>query len=111
MGADELGQQVLGGITVDPARWRQMVRRAAVHVADRVAAEHPHPLDQEMPQLAGQLIAKNPAVRQQLHDLIDALGLQVGLAELQQLQDREVGLEAELIAATDTNQRLKEQQQ
>lgn len=52
----------------------------AVHVADRVGTEHPHPADQEMPQLAGQLIAKDPEVRQQLHDLLDALGLHTELA-------------------------------
>lgn len=93
MGADELAQHVLGGITVDPQRWQETVRAAAVHAADRIGTEHPHPLDEEMPQLAGQLIARDPAVRQQLHDLIDALGLH-----------------AELAVATDTNQHLKEGQ-
>lgn len=50
-------------------------RAAAVHVADRVAAEHPHPLDDQMPKLAGRTIAKDPAVRGDLLELLDVLGL------------------------------------
>lgn len=52
-----------------------VARAAAVHLADRVAAEHPHPLDNQMPNLAGRTIAKDPAVRAQLLDLLDQLGL------------------------------------
>jgi len=50
-------------------------RAAAVHVADRIAAEHPHPLDDQMPKLAGRLIAKDPAARTHLLELLDELGL------------------------------------
>lgn len=50
-------------------------RAAAVHVADRVGAEHSHPLDDLMPRLAGRLIAEDPAVRDDVTDLLDALGL------------------------------------
>ena len=50
-------------------------RAAAVHVADRVASEHPHPLDEQMPKLAGRLTGRNPEARQQLLDLLDALGV------------------------------------
>lgn len=47
-----------------------LLRQAAVNVADRIAAEHPHPLDDGYPQLAGQAIARNPAVRKKLLDAI-----------------------------------------
>lgn len=103
MSGKELGVTSLGSVDVQPAQ----ARRAAVHAADRIAAEHPHPLDDEMPALAGQLIARNPDARRQLLELLDALGLVRGVAEIERLQDREVGLEAELIVATDVNQRLK----
>ena len=106
MGRQELETLGLGPVAVTAAQQRA----AALHIADRIAAEHPHPLDEEMPALAGQLIARNADVRQKLHDLIDALGLRVGLAEIAALQDREVGLEAELITAIADTQRLKEQQ-
>lgn len=53
----------------------QQQRAAAVHVADRIGAEHPHPLDDVMPKLAGRLIAQDPAVRGGLLELLDALGL------------------------------------
>ena len=51
------------------------LRAAAVHVADRIAAEHPHPLDDVMPKLAGRLIAQDPAVTAGVLELLDALGL------------------------------------
>lgn len=54
---------------------RVLLRRAAVHVADRVAAENPHPDDDRNPTLAGQAIARDPAVRQDLGELLDLLGL------------------------------------
>lgn len=52
-----------------------VARAAAVHLADRVAAEHQHPLDNQMPNFAGRIIAKNPAVRAHLLELLDQLGL------------------------------------
>lgn len=51
------------------------LRAAAVHVADRIAAEHPHPLDDVTPKLAGRLIAQDPTVRAGVLELLDALGL------------------------------------
>lgn len=54
---------------------RVLLRRAAVHVADRVAAEHPHPLDDGHPTLAGQAIAYDPEVRRELAELLAALGI------------------------------------
>lgn len=54
---------------------QQQRRAAAVHVADRIAAEHPHPLDDQMPKLAGRLIGRDPHARQELVDLLDVLGL------------------------------------
>ena len=58
-----------------PPTDRVLLRRAAVRVADRVAAEHPHPLDDGYPALAGQAIARDPAVRRDLDELLDLLGL------------------------------------
>ncbi len=46
-----------------------------MHLADRIAAEHPHPLDDGYPALAGQAIARNPKVRRDLGELLDLLGL------------------------------------
>lgn len=60
---------IVGDVTTD------QLRAAAVHCADRVAAEHPHPLDDYMPKLAGRLIAQDPTVRGDLLELLDAIGL------------------------------------
>lgn len=49
-------------------------RALAVHCADRVAAEHPHELDGIMPRLAGRQLAQDPAVRDELLQLLDAIG-------------------------------------
>lgn len=57
--------------SVNPAQ----VRAAAVHVADRVGADHPHLLDDTMPRLAGRLTARQPGVPAELLDLLDTLGL------------------------------------
>lgn len=61
-------------IPLAPAVDRDLLRRAAVHVADRVAAEHPHPLDDGYPRLAGQALARDSAVRKELLDLLAAIG-------------------------------------
>jgi hypothetical protein len=53
---------------------KQELRKAAVTLAGQVAAEHPHPLDDLMPRLAGRLIAEDPAVRAQVLELLDAIG-------------------------------------
>lgn len=70
MGSD-LNQFVLATDPTDAG----LARRAAVRLADHVAAEHPHPLDGTHPALAGAAIAKDPAVRGELLDLLGALGL------------------------------------
>lgn len=51
------------------------LRAAAVRIADQIAAEHPHPLDDEMPRIAGAVIAKDPKVRGDVRDLLDQLGI------------------------------------
>lgn len=58
----------------------KQVRAAAIHVADRIAAEHPHPLDDEAPRLAGRLLAADPLVRTGLRELLDQLGITRGTA-------------------------------
>lgn len=50
-------------------------RAAQVHVADRIASEHPHPLDDVMPRLAARLIAEDPAVADEARELLAMLGL------------------------------------
>ncbi|MFI6491272.1 hypothetical protein [Streptomyces sp. NPDC050564] len=102
MGA-ELKGDALAVSDIDP----KLLRRAAVRVADQIAVEHPHELDELMPKLAGRQLAKDPAIAAGLLELIDALGLRRGLAEIELLQTREVHLEAELAIRTDLNQRLK----
>lgn len=51
------------------------VRAAAVRIADHVASEHPHPDDDRAPRIAGAAIAKDPAVRREVTELLDQLGL------------------------------------
>jgi hypothetical protein len=58
----------------------KQLRAASVHVADRIAAEHPHPLDDEAPRLAGRLLAADPLVRAGLRELLDQLGITRGTA-------------------------------
>lgn len=70
MGAD-LEQTVLTVVALT----RRQQRAAAVHVADRIAAEHPHPLDELMPKLAGKQLAQDPAVTAGVLELLDVLGL------------------------------------
>lgn len=70
MGAD-LEQTVL---TV-AALTRRQQRAAAVHCADRIAAEHPSPLDDVMPKLAGKQLAQQPAIAAGVLELLDVLGL------------------------------------
>lgn len=71
MSGRELDQHVLAVGTVDA----RLQRAAAVHIADRIAAEHPHPLDPQMPKLAGRLIGRDPAVAAGVLELLDALGI------------------------------------
>jgi hypothetical protein len=71
MGARELETASFGPVNTTA----DQQRAAAVHVADRIAAEHPHPLDDVMPRLAGRLIAKDPVVAVGVRELLAALGI------------------------------------
>lgn len=50
-------------------------RRAAVRIAYRIAAEHPHHLDEKDPRQAGRELGKDPAIAGEVLDLIAALDL------------------------------------
>lgn len=69
MAGRELDQYTLA---CDPTD-EQVLRRAAVHVADQVAAQHPE-LAGLMPKLAGRQLAQDPTVRAELLLLLDAIG-------------------------------------
>lgn len=71
MSGRELDQYVLA-VGAPTAR---QTRAAAVHCADRIAAEHPHPLDDVMPKLAGKQLAQQPAIAAGVLELLDVLGL------------------------------------
>jgi hypothetical protein len=51
------------------------LRRAAVRIADHSGAGHPHPLDEDMPRIAGAVLAKDPAIAAGVLELLDALGI------------------------------------
>jgi len=74
MGA-ELRQEGLHVGRTDPGEQADMERRAAVHVADQVGAEHPHHLDDEDPRQAGRELAKDPAIAAGVLELLDAIGI------------------------------------
>lgn len=65
----ELDTKSLGPVLMSPA----LQRKAALRIADQVAAENPGPLDHEDPRRAGRLLAHNPAVAAGLRDLLDAV--------------------------------------
>ncbi|MGW2048651.1 hypothetical protein ACWCPF_26220 [Streptomyces sp. NPDC001858] len=71
MAGRELDQHVLGDTFIDP----NLLRRAAVHLADGIAAQHPTELDDLAPEYAGRLLAQDPTIRAGLLELIDAIGL------------------------------------
>ncbi|MDG9703748.1 hypothetical protein [Streptomyces sp. DH37] len=50
-------------------------RRAALTVADRIAAEHPHPLDDTDPAAAGRALASQADIACELRGLLDCIGL------------------------------------
>jgi hypothetical protein len=52
------------------------LRKAAVRIADQIAAEHPHPLDDVMPRIAGAVIAKDPVIAAGVLELLAQLGIQ-----------------------------------
>ncbi|MWA08835.1 hypothetical protein [Streptomyces sp. BA2] len=65
--------------TDDPRRRKAspgQQRRAAVRVADAIAAEHPHALDDIMPRLAGRELGQDPAIAADLSGLLAALGIE-----------------------------------
>jgi len=68
---DDIGQHM----QVMQALEAGTLRAASVRIADQIASEHPHPLDDRYPQLAGAAIAKDPAVRHGLSELLDLLGI------------------------------------
>jgi hypothetical protein len=70
MGGRELDQHVLGDTAINPA----LMRRAAVHLADRIAAQHPTELDDLAPEYSGRLLAQDPTIRAGLRELLDAIG-------------------------------------
>ncbi|WP_405747695.1 hypothetical protein [Streptomyces canus] len=70
MGGRDLELRNLGNVTVD----RIKLRALAVHCADRVGAEHPTEFDDTDPELAGRLIAHDPAARKDVLELLDAIG-------------------------------------
>jgi hypothetical protein len=51
------------------------LRQAAIRIADHIGAEHPHPLDEEMPRIAGAVIAKDPVIAAGVLELLAALGI------------------------------------
>lgn len=67
MGGRELDQHVLVLPRMKPKDRKRIERAAALHIADRVAAEHPH--------LTAVEIAADPLITAGLRDLLAALGL------------------------------------
>jgi len=49
-------------------------RRAVLHIADHIGAEHPTAHDDTEPHLAGRLVAHDPQAREELLLLLDAIG-------------------------------------
>lgn len=58
-----------------PAADAELERKAAVRIADHVAAKHPHPLDEYMPRIAGAVLAKDPAIAAGVLELLAVLGI------------------------------------
>jgi hypothetical protein len=66
-----------------------LVRRAAVHIADRIGSEHPHDLDDLMPRLAGRQTARKPEVRDGVLELLDIVpGLPTTTRQLRAVKAR-----------------------
>ncbi|MDQ0758766.1 hypothetical protein [Streptomyces canus] len=71
MGGRDLDQR---GLTVSPLT-RKQLRAAALQVADQVGGEHPHPDDDTDPRKAGRELAHNPIVRDEVLELLAAIGM------------------------------------
>lgn len=70
MGGQDLGQDIASVGRITAADYR----KAAVHLADRIAAQHPTDFDETAPEYAGRLVGLDPTVRTTLRDLLDAIG-------------------------------------
>ncbi|MEV7364308.1 hypothetical protein [Streptomyces sp. NPDC091299] len=70
MGGQELGQPV---VARKSEQWE--LRKTAVRAADWVSSRRPDPLDESFGWLTGRPLAKNPAVKAELDELIDMLGV------------------------------------
>jgi hypothetical protein len=69
-----MGSDIGDSMPLTPRPNRLLLRRAAVHVADRIGSEHPHPDDESNPRLAGHAVAQNPDAREDVLELLDAIG-------------------------------------
>lgn len=58
-----------------PDERQRIERAAAVQIADQVGVEHPHPLDDLMPRLAGKQLGQDPVIAAGVLELLDAIGL------------------------------------
>lgn len=70
MGRREVETVAFGPIWVTA----EQKRRAVLHIADRIGAEHPTAHDDTDPHLAGRLVAHDPHAREELLLLLDAIG-------------------------------------
>ncbi|MFD4596802.1 hypothetical protein ACFWPQ_02090 [Streptomyces sp. NPDC058464] len=70
MGRRDVDQHSFGDVRIDP----KTHQAAALHLADRIAAQHPTQWDDELPDYAGWLVAQDPTVRAAMHELLDAIG-------------------------------------
>jgi hypothetical protein len=84
MSGRELEIKQLGSVDIGA----EQALGAARHIACRVAAENPHPLDDDMPRLAGRLIGRDPLVAAGLLELLAALGLPATHQQLRALKAR-----------------------
>ncbi|MFJ4785066.1 hypothetical protein [Streptomyces sp. NPDC088794] len=83
MGGLEL-KVTLGPVDVTATQALHVAR----HVADRIGAEHPHALDEDMPRLAGRLTGRDPDAADELRELLAALGLPTNARQLRAIKAR-----------------------
>jgi hypothetical protein len=65
------GDLTAAPIGLDPTDYR----KAAVRIADQVAGEHPHPLDDIMPRLAGRQLGQDPVIALGVRELLTVLAI------------------------------------
>lgn len=70
--------EISADIVVDTPRTAEEIeaqydldRRAAKSIADQIGREHPHPLDDVMPRIAGAVIGRDPQARADVTNLVD----------------------------------------